>query len=83
MLMRVVIERDKVPLGDTGPLSSGDQHAAAAREKRRRQREGAKEACVCVCVCSQEWLLIGSWGFNNRTLIRVGEKARAGLMSNA
>lgn len=31
MLMRVVIEGDKVPLGDVGPLGSGDQHAAAAR----------------------------------------------------
>lgn len=29
MLMRVVIEGDKVPLGEVGPLGSGDQHAAA------------------------------------------------------
>lgn len=31
MLMRAVIEGDKVPLGDTGPLSCVDQHAAAGR----------------------------------------------------
>lgn len=28
---------------------------------------------MCVCQCLQEWLLIGSWGFNNRALIRVEE----------
>ena len=29
MLMQVVIEGDKVPLGDMGPRRRGDQHAAA------------------------------------------------------
>lgn len=37
MLMRPVIVGDKVPLGDTGPITSGDQHAAAVREKDRWQ----------------------------------------------
>lgn len=40
MLMPAVIEGDKVPLGDTGPLSSGDQHAAAVREASWWQGEG-------------------------------------------
>ncbi len=70
MLMRAVIEGDKVPPGDTGPLSSGDQHSAAVWEKSRRQGS-VRETCVCVCL--QEWLLIGSWGFNNRALIRLRE----------
>lgn len=30
---------------------------------------------MCVSVF-QEWLLIGSWGFNNRALIRVQENMR-------
>ncbi len=42
MLMRAVIEGDKVPLGDTGPLSSGDQHAAAVREKSSWQGKACK-----------------------------------------
>lgn len=64
------MEGDKVPLGDTGPLSSGDQHAAAVREQSRRQGRACKRL-VCVSLRSQEWLLIGSWAFNNRALIRV------------
>ena len=36
-------------------------------------RGGETLGCVCVCLHLQEWLLIGSQGFNNRALIRVEE----------
>lgn len=50
MLMQAVIEGDKVPLGDTSPLSSGDHHAAAVREGELVAGEGVQEAHACVSV---------------------------------
>lgn len=83
MVMRVVIEGDKVPLGDIGPLGSGDQRAAAARlwGCELVAREGCwKEGRPCLSLCLQEWLLIGIWGFNNRALIRKSGRKVSCLM---
>lgn len=48
MLMQVVIEADKVPLGDIGPRSRGDQHATAVNGG---SIGGSGEGGLCVCVC--------------------------------
>lgn len=37
MLIGAVIEGNRVPLGDNGPLSLGDQPAAAVREQSQQQ----------------------------------------------